>query len=193
MRRERRRRGKRPASFLMNRMRVRHIAKLVQGRHGGLPDTDDRDLYLVAVAWHLHGDDRVFALDNWCRRYSYADVPLQEIKDIIGRTKPRWLKADVIGKFLRVTYAERQQRRIFTIGCYDMTKAEREELRKKHRRLKDRDHRRQKGAKPHAQSDARLKPWIDLGMSRRSWYRAGKPTEAPRPHVPPQGVQPVRH
>ena len=31
------------------------------------------------------------------------------------------------------------------------------------------------GATPHSKSDAQLKPWEKLGMSRRTWYRKGKP------------------
>jgi len=37
-------------------------------------------------------------------------------------------------------------------------------------------HRAALGAKPHSQSASRTKPWEAVGMSRASWYRAGKPS-----------------
>jgi hypothetical protein len=78
------------------------------------------------------------------------------------------------------TEVERHPLGITTIGAIDVTKEERKARR--HHRARDGDElrRRRKGAKPRADYEAnsisRTKPWLALGMSRASWYRAGKTT-----------------
>jgi hypothetical protein len=93
----------------------------------------------------------------------------------------RW-RADTIAARLKVTAAERKRLRLTTIGAIDKTKAERQAERKERKRAADRTRRRARGAQPRAdylaQSLSRVRPWVALGMSRASWYRAGKPIAA---------------
>jgi hypothetical protein len=108
----------------------------------------------------------------------------QEIAAITTKViaKPiRW-RADKLGIRLRLTEAERTRLGITTIGSIEVTKAERAKRRRERDRLRRQSQLRAQGAKPRADYEAnsisRTKPWERLGMSRRTWYRAGKPAVA---------------
>jgi hypothetical protein len=167
----------RPAAFDVCRKRVREITMIVIYRHRGLPDTDDREIYLVLVAHHLKPKDGdiAFALGNWVRRLG-ANVPERELLRIskIVATKPRRYKAATLGKMLRVTYQERCALKLTTIRCYDVSMVECARRRREERRQSAADRRRQRGAKPHANSLSRRQPWVEEGMSRRTYYRQGR-------------------
>ena len=164
--------------FSMAAKRAREIAMLVLYRHRWLPDTDDRSIYLEMAAHHLkpRDGDLVFALDLWARRVGakLSDRELSRVARNVS-AKPRLFKADTLGNLLRVTYDERSKLKLTTIGCYDVSKAQRRRLRKQKRRLNDQARRRENGAIPRAQylanSLTRQQPWLVAGISRRTWYR----------------------
>jgi hypothetical protein len=170
--------GMRRKPFNMDSRRAREISMLVLHRHRGLPDTDDRDIYLEMAAHHLRpkDGDLIFALGNWARRLG-AIVPERELQEVVSRVENKRLRyrADTIGRLLRVTNNERSAIKLTTIGCYDVSKAEREQLRKQRRRLREQNRRRQSGATPRneylASSLSRRQPWLAEGVSRRTWYR----------------------
>jgi hypothetical protein len=101
---------------------------------------------------------------------------------------PRWQRkptAKTLGseERLRVTYAERERLRLWTIGPCDMTENAMALIRKRKKRQRDRQRRRSQGAKPRAEylaaSISQTKPWIAAGFNtRRSWERNGKPDVA---------------
>jgi hypothetical protein len=167
-------------AFDVARKRRTEIGALVRYRHGRLPNTDDRSIYLEAAARHLPpGRDPVFALENWARQVG-AVLPYGEIQDAIDsvRGAPR-LRADTQAKELQVTDRERTALRLVTIGSIDVDKRERARRRKARKRIRDRERnarkRAAKGATPRAQwlagSISRLKPWEAMGISRRTYYR----------------------
>jgi hypothetical protein len=106
----------------------------------------------------------------------------EEVADLTTGTisKPLRWRADKLAWRLRLTEDERRRLRITTIGAIDLTKAQRLARRRLHKRLYKEARRRHEGAKSRTEYEAnsinRTKPWLALGMSRRSWYRAGKPT-----------------
>jgi hypothetical protein len=96
----------------------------------------------------------------------------------------KW-RADTLGRKLNLTGIEWRILRLRTIAPVDMTKQEREafsqDLARRRRQVK----RRAKGQTPRAEwlaahSASRNKPWKALGMSRRTWYRRGKPSVGTR-------------
>lgn len=91
------------------------------------------------------------------------------------RLKP--LRADAIAKLLRVTWDERQECGLTTIGAIDMDKRQRRKERKKRHAARGREKRAVDGATPRAESLARVKPWEREGISRAAWYRLRKPAE----------------
>jgi hypothetical protein len=171
----------RAAQFNFARRRLNEIARVVMHRHGRLPATDDRPIYLKAAAWHLNprDGDLHFALENWCRRVG-ATLPSEQINRIVEDTKPWKLRADRIAKMLKVTDAERTALRLTTIGACDVSKTERLRRRKERHRAAQQARRRKRGVMPRDQylalSLSRTKPWEALGISRRTWERRGKPT-----------------
>ena len=88
-------------------------------------------------------------------------------------------KADTLARFLGLTYADRTRLGICTIGAIDATKAQRKALHKEKWRKLDKArqeaNRRAAGAKPHALSASRTRPWEAFGIKRRQWERRGKP------------------
>ena len=84
---------------------------------------------------------------------------------------PRMWTFQELGDHMNLTEAERRDLGIRTIGTIDVTSKERKQARK----VRDKAARPQrvgpKGAKPHAESARRLKPWEAEGISRRTYYR----------------------
>jgi len=67
--------------------RTREIAALVIPRYGGLPDTDDRDIYVIVIAYHLkpRNGDLHFAIANWARRcVSHQSVVVSALLHVSG-------------------------------------------------------------------------------------------------------------
>lgn len=85
-------------------------------------------------------------------------------------------KNDTLISLFHIT--DDEQRKLRTLISRDMAK----ERRRDRDRTRDEARRRASGAVDRAAYEAnalsRQKPWEALGMSRRSWYRAGKPTPA---------------
>ncbi|PIO96585.1 hypothetical protein CJ014_24800 [Pleomorphomonas carboxyditropha] len=98
-----------------------------------------------------------------------------------GRYQP--LTGPNAGKLLHLTAEERWACSITTMMAIDETKAERLAAVAEDRRQRDRERKRRERAGTvkkqrtiyEAGSISRAKPWEALGMSRASWYRAGKP------------------
>jgi len=97
--------------------------------------------------------------------------------------------ADECAKMLCVTMAERTALGLHTIGACDISKKERQQLAKELKRERDRTRDEQKrksaGAKSResyeADSLSASKPWEAMNMSRRTWYRKGKPVRGTGP------------
>jgi hypothetical protein len=159
-------------SKLIGRLRRAAIGRLVQHRHGGLPDTDDSVIYLAAVA-HFEGstDHRAFVLDAWCRRNRAPPALLARVDAIVAEAPPEKLTAARLGAVLRLKDRERTACKISTIAPVDMTKQQRAARRKASDRERKRAARAAAGAKPRAESLSRTKPWTALGISRRTWER----------------------
>lgn len=176
-RRTSKKRKRRP--FDLNRQRRRDIARLVVHRHGRLPNADACKLYMKAAAWHCPSGNRRHAMEQWCAWVCTPPSLDRQIDAILSATPPRRIRADPLARHLHVTDAERTALRIFTIGAYDVPKAERIKRRKEKRRLADQARRQARGAKPHEQSISRTKPWEARGMSRATWYRKEKAMRQP--------------
>jgi hypothetical protein len=88
----------RTSPFHFGWMRVAEITRLIQSRHGSLPDTDDRSIYVEAVAWHLDcARDLEFSLDSWARRLGVVLTPNEITRAACKvRSKPRRFAADAI-------------------------------------------------------------------------------------------------
>jgi hypothetical protein len=128
--------------------------------YGAAPDQDHAAAAIMAAAL------------QWCPWLSHDDAAA--LADRVLSRPIRWT-ADALGRRLHLSDAERTALGITTIGGFDVPKAERLARRKAKDRTAKADKRRAKGARPRAESAARTKPWLALGMSRATWFRRGKP------------------
>lgn len=91
----------------------------------------------------------------------------------------RW-SADQCAIVLEIDLDDHVRLKMVAIGANDDPNYER---RNDLRRLKDKNRKAEKrlikGVKPRSKSLEATKPWADLGMSQRSWYRKGKPSSKP--------------
>jgi hypothetical protein len=177
--------GKGTTVVTITTLRVAELRRLFQARYGHvLPDDDaGRDDVLIMANHLARGQDAERRIALWLGLWA-PWMSKQEIIAIATKViaKPiRW-RADKLGIRLRLTEAERTRLGITTIGSVEVTKAERLARRRQRTRQRVLRLRRAKGVKPRADYEAnsltRNKPWKRLGMSRRSWYRAGKPAVA---------------
>lgn len=164
-------------------MRRIEIEKLIRARHGAMvpdpEDTDDRATclaYARAAALSLSGQD----MHAWAARWMpWADR--DEIQPFIAEAAKRrhMMSADGVAGMLMVTYAERSQVGLNTIGACDISKDQRLAFTKAKKRERDRlrqeqirSNRKAKDRKSYeAESLSSLKPWDAEGISRPTWYR----------------------
>src|SRR5437879_3044638 len=80
-----------------------------------------------------------------------------------GQRMPKLWDDDAIARFIGLTYAERQQHKLYTIGSINVGKQARKELRKRQNRLTQERKRRRRGVQPRAAYEATaletLAPW----------------------------------
>jgi hypothetical protein len=154
------------------------IEALIRFRHGTLPDTDDRSIYLREWAFHnLRSKRQELQLQALCCRLG-ASISPAEITEVVGyvqRRSGRKYSPRSVGKHLRLTDFERTMYGITNIEACDVTPQERRRERRAMRTLKRREQRRAEGIKPRAvyleTSLSRTKPWEAEGISRRTWER----------------------
>jgi len=101
--------------------------------------------------------------------------------------KPLRWRADKLALRLNLYEHERDWLKISTIGAVDLDKSDRRERRREKARLRDQARRRRQGAKPRheyeSESISQTQPWLVLCISRRTWYRQGKPTDGTTPRA----------
>jgi hypothetical protein len=90
--------------------------------------------------------------------------------DEVDRPGTYW-KADALARELRLDDATRTRLKIRTIGAIDCTKAQRAKRCRERRAAAEAARRAKAGAVPRALSEARLKPWLTLGISESTYRR----------------------
>lgn len=178
-----RQQGERRPSPMQN-VRMRDLERLFQHRYGEhLPDddagTDDLEIAAHHI-FHFPGGTFEQRLRSWSRLWApWADEAiLSRLAAKVSRGPLKW-KADTLATWLRLTYADRTLLKITTIGAIGFGMEDRLKRRKEAARDRQRIRRRKARAinreEYEAASDARNRPWVATGMSRRTWYRKGKP------------------
>ena len=168
----------------MTLIRLREIERLISARYRPvLPPKEPVALNAAMASAHhialLGGDVERHILD-WLRLWAPWMAP-EAASRIAARAiaQPVKFSADMLAWRLRLTLAERASLGITTIGAVDFNKEQRQLARKVKRASADRERRRKAGAKSRdiyeEASLSRRRPWEELGISRASWYRQGKP------------------
>jgi len=159
------------ASFLP-RLRIAELQRIfvMHYREKRLPDDDAGHADLRLMADHLAQIDPRL-IRPWVATWM-PTLPAAELDTLIADvgTGRRW-KADALARELGLDDATRTRLKIKTIGAVDCGKSKRMNRRRRRRIAADRARRARAGAHSHAQSAAATQPWIDEGISRRTWYR----------------------
>jgi len=128
-----------------------------------------------------------------------------ELVENINRTprRQRLPSAKQLGKRLRLTNGERERLKLWTIAASDLTPEQARAWSKAKAKARKRRLRQSHGSKPRAEYEAasanRARPWLALGISRRTWYyrRCTSPsavrlTSAADTLVQPEQAQPPK-
>jgi hypothetical protein len=146
----------------------------------GVAETEDFDRHLIAWAGHNPtAADPLWSLAEAAKRMGGA-LSEAEAVEIAERASayPKRIKADALGAWLGVTYRQRSALKLRTIGCCDIKKRARLELRKRKDRLYQARKRRERGARPRAESLSQKKPWEGAGIGRTKWYEQRRRTNS---------------
>ncbi len=163
----------------MASLRIAELHRLRNARYPqGIPDSP-KGRVLVRIMIHhlaaLPGDPRK-RLPRWIEDLA-PWMPVADARGLVNEalTKPRTWRADRLAWRLGLTAADRAALRITTIGAIDASKQQRADSRKEASRLRKEQARRAAGAMPRVEylagQAATPKPWIALGISRRTWFR----------------------
>lgn len=179
----------RPAVSMIEKeaKRMAELTQWFEFVYGGTFPDDDAGREDIKIACHHMAQRRRGARDR-ILSYLKENAPWMseaEAKNLADKViaKPCKYQADTLAELLGVTDAKRTEFGFTTIGAIDVTKAERAERRKERWRTNSAKLRvRQRIAKGgptraeyEAKSASKAKPWESMGMSRRTWYRKGKP------------------
>jgi len=162
-------------------LRLNDLAKIFRHRYGvTLPDDDAGREDLVIAINHLANLARQRRhIANWIGLWT-PWLTAAEQSDIVGAAlaNPQHYKADGLAWRLRLKAEERRMLGVTTIGAIDENKAARTKRRRNLDRERKAKARRAKGAIPRkvyeANSIEQAMPWIDEGISRRTWFRRRK-------------------
>jgi len=165
----------------LRRLRLSNLRRLFRHRYGPvLPDDDagrsDLHELLLPISVGPHAEIKMpKAIEVWAPWMKPDEA--EALIDQIGRM-PIWERKPTgteLGKRLRLTNAERQWFKLWTIRPHNMNKEELAAQRRSKDRERKRRQRRQHGCRSRtayiAQSKSRQKPWEKQGISRRTWYR----------------------
>lgn len=177
---QRQKKGKRRSSpQQIVSLRLHELARLFASRYAGpkLPDDDAGRDDIEPVIHHLAAlRQPARRAEQWLELWA-PWLTIAELRKIIaqGIASARPWTADQLAWRYRVTKEERTMLGLTTIGAIDQGKAARTKRRKERSRQRKAAIRRAQGAKPRAEYEAaslsNTKPWLALGISRRTWYR----------------------
>jgi hypothetical protein len=163
-------------------VRLREVEAVFEDNYGGkfLPDDDAgrEDLFIIAQHIREFGGDIVQHIVAFAAMWA-CWMPEAEALALADEViaEPRIWKADSLAKELGVTKKQRDRLGLTTIGAIDCTARQRKRIRRKQRIAADAARRLAAGAKPHAKSAERTRPWEAEDISRRTWYRRKNGTD----------------
>jgi hypothetical protein len=103
-----------------------------------------------------------------------------EIDDLVSEAsrKPCVFRKETLGLLIRLTDAEREKYKAWSIWPIDLSLAEAKLRRKQHDRDDKAEKRRAAGATPRSESLSQTQPWVAEGISRRTWERRRRARDA---------------
>jgi hypothetical protein len=163
-------------------VRLGHVRKLLHGRYGvELPDDDAGAedlrilLHVKAQCYAPHRRERALLNEIGLTAPWLAEGKAHQIAAEIA-ARPMQLSADALGRMLNVDWMTRDRLRVWQIGAVDAPA----DYRKQRRRQRDRERKwRERRADGRVDREDylathnanRTKPWLTMGVSRRTYYR----------------------
>ena len=170
---------------IVGRLRIGYLNKFFAHRYGGgkdyvFPDDDAGREDLRILLDHYYWSNP-FAMARALRRRA-PWMSKESAEGMLAHVEafPRRYRSATLGKLLGFSGKEwRQGHRFPTIAPFDMTAQERKDFARILETAKRRKERGQMTRDEYlaANTLSRDEPWKALGMSRRDWYRKGKPTK----------------
>jgi hypothetical protein len=155
-------------------VRFSDLEKIFKDRHGTqlLDNAIGRDCLFVMANHLALRNDPVRRILAWVQLWApwHGDNETEALIEQVMRRPKKW-RADPLAERLGLDYVNRTRLGITTIGATDCKKAKREGLRRKQQAAAAAQRRAKAGAKPRAMSEARLKPWLALGISESTYRR----------------------
>ncbi|MCJ2045589.1 hypothetical protein MKK58_13750 [Methylobacterium sp. J-078] len=168
------------------RLTISDIGRVIQHRHNGPCDTAEGAIYLTAVLPSLVEEAGGFDAETFeerLQKWATAATPrltgeeisicLNEARVRDARGRLHWSAQD-LGDHLHLTVAERESLGITTVRPRGMNERDFKAYQRSRKTAAEKARRIAAGAKAREQSDAQMKPWAALGVSRRTFYRARK-------------------
>jgi len=163
-------------SEMIRRLRLGNLRTLFRDRYGAvLPDDDagreDLRELLLPISLGPHAAIKMAnAIEVWApwmdKKEAGAIIDQINLTPIYHR-KPTAL---ALGERQRVTNAERERLKLWTIAPCDMGQKGMDWWRKHKDKERKRRSRQLRGAKSQATSISRTRPWLELGIKRSAWY-----------------------
>ncbi|SFV16001.1 hypothetical protein SAMN05192541_124113 [Bradyrhizobium arachidis] len=163
--------GKRPPAA---NLRAWELEKIFRYRFGKfIPcNADGREaLRVIAEAYRFaKGGDLQSKLTGYVR--ARAPWATSEVDAIAAAAATAcWQSADELAWRIKLSPMERERLEIRTIGAVGLNKRRRSAIQKTKHKQRESARRKANGAKPHAESLNRTRPWEAEGISRRTWFR----------------------
>jgi hypothetical protein len=173
--------GKPRPRLTVTALRIAELERIFRHRYDGrFPDTPDGRLALAVMAAHYAQRSDAASVAGWIRsRTRWAGLDVADAIAAEARVNPCDWTADALGWTIKLTAQERAELKIRTIGAIGSTSKMRAAARAEKERARKTKERRDAGAIPRAEYEAKslvkTRPWEAMGLSRSAWYRAGKP------------------
>jgi hypothetical protein len=163
------------------RLRIGALTRIFGSRYGGRTlyqfsdDDAGREDLRILLDHYVYSNPLAVTRVIKTRAPWLADTECEDLIDRVARS-PRYWTSEALAGALRLTEAERiKLGGVPTIGAIDVTRRQRNKLRKDKNRIRMANARRAVGAIPRAAYEAngasRTKPWENAGISRATYYR----------------------
>ena len=165
---------------VLSRRRVDAIENLIRGRHGGPCDTDEGGIYwtvalphlLILLPYQFMRCDPIRWGCRWTPRFISMEGEAKAERLVASHLRrPRYRSDAVLGRELQVTAAECRRFNLHGIAPCDVSSTERKDAAKAREAARKRQAREAKGSRPQRLSEARMKPWLAMGISQRTYRR----------------------
>jgi hypothetical protein len=171
-RRAKRPRGRRRPAIVAFRIRDLQIVFIDRYVGGTMTDDDAGRDDLIVLLHHVArlGDPRALRdyAARWCPWLTHGEFAAMIAE--IDAEPLRW-RADSLARRIGLDDATRTRLGVTTIGSTDCNKVQRTKRAKRRDAAYQQRRRMKAGAKPRALSEARLKPWLALGISESTYRR----------------------